>query len=444
MKISGIIALLSLSAIPCWLLSRQYHEINDFPSAIVREWEVSATFDMSGLTKDIYPHFSTIFNTRWEHVIPDSAGWIDISRRRGINTSAYGAFGRTFFISGNDAQYKITVEYSEEIILFLNGKLIQQNRINKENTHELIETELSVKKGLNELFIFIISQSSNWGFRVSSFPMMRSLDVDHTLTYILDETESDFLTPGSVLYDPLKELFYVASYDYMYYTKGSPSGYISKMNSNAKILDHKWIGGLFAPTGMCLYKNKLYIIVRNGLIVFDTRKGHYITQYDIINTEFLNDIAVDSHGRIYISDASNDPSRPDIYILENDEVRPWYQSDQVSGINSIHVYKGKLLIGNNSEGLLQAIDLKDKHITTICSLGAGVIYGIKVDNNGNYLVSHWEGKIFRITPQGGITEIFDTRLEGYNAADFEFSKESNTLYIPTFLGDKVVALKLNY
>ncbi len=444
MKISGIIGLLSLSALPCWLLSQQYYEINDFPSAIVSEWEVSATFDMSGLTKDTYPHFFTIFGARWEHVTPDSTGWINISRRRGINTSAYGAFGRTFFISDIDTQYKIIVEYSEEIILFLNGKFIQQNRINKENAHGLIEIELTVKKGLNELFVFIISKSSNWRFRVSSFPMMRSHDVDHTLTYILYETKSDFLTPGSVQYDPLNELFYVTSYDYMYYTKGSPSGYVTKINSNTKILDHKWIRGLFAPTGMCLYKNKLYIIVRNGVIVFDTKKGHYITQYDIFNTEFLNDITVDSFGRIYISDTSNDPSRPDIYILENDEVQPWYQSDQVSGINSIHVYKGKLLIGNNSEGLLQAIDLKDKHITTICSLGASVIYGIKVDNNGNYLVSHWEGKIFRITPLGDITEIFDTRLEGYNAADFEFSKESNTLYIPTFLGDKVTVLKLNY
>jgi len=164
----------------------------------------------------------------------------------------------------------------------------------------------------------------------------------------------------------------------------------------------------------------------------------------MICIEFLNDIAVDSLGRIYISDTSGDPDKPDIYILENNEVQPWYQSEQVSGTNGIYVYRGKLLIGNNGQGLFQAVDIDDKSITTICSLGAGIIDGIRIDNAGNYLVSHWEGKIFRITPQGNITEIYDTRLAGYNAADFEFTGKSNTLLIPTFLGDKVAALRLVY
>ncbi|KPK84717.1 MAG: hypothetical protein AMS27_09160 [Bacteroides sp. SM23_62_1] len=444
MKASVITGLLFLSIIPCWIFSKENHDIHDSPINLVEGWELSATFDVSGLSRDTYPHFLTIFSARWEQVTSNGSGWINITRRRGVDTSAYGAYGRTFFYSGEKTPFTIKVEFSEEMHLFFNGKFIHKDKKKEESAPGIIELKLTAKQGLNELFIFILSTSTDWRFRVSSSPMMKPINVDHALVQISWTTESSFLTPESVQYDPLKNLFYVTSYDYEYYTKGSPSGYVSKIDGEGRILDREWITGLFAPTGLCLHKNRLYVIVRNGIIVFDTKRGDYITQYDIANTDFLNDITVDSLGRIYISDTSTDPEKPDIYILDNNEVQPWYQSEHVSRTNGIFVYKGNLLIGNNGEGLLQAIDLETKSISTICSLGAGIIDGIRIDNNGNYLVSHWEGKVFRITPQGEITEIFDTRLEGYNAADFEFSREYNTLYIPTFLGNRVAALRLNY
>jgi sugar lactone lactonase YvrE len=157
---------------------------------------------------------------------------------------------------------------------------------------------------------------------------------------------------------------------------------------------------------------------------------------------FLNDITADSLGRIYITDSSGDPAKPDIYIIENRQVKPWLQSELISNANGIYEYHGRLLIGNNGEGLFQAVSITDKSIETICSLGPGTIDGIRVDNQGNWLVSHWEGKIFRISSSGMITEIFDSRAAGYNTADFEFSAGSNTIVIPAFLGNKVTAVKI--
>jgi sugar lactone lactonase YvrE len=413
--------------------------------SIAGNWELSSTFDISGLPKDTYPHFFTIFNARWDTVTTGNEGWVNIEKKRGTaDVSAYGAYARSFFLCQEDFNYNIKVEYTNEISIFLNGKFILYNDKKNDEPAGSFEIEISPKKGLNELFIFIISQSSDWKFRVMSFPEMTSLPVNHDLSEVIWETESNLLTPESVSYDPEYDVYYVSNYDYMYYAKGYPTGYISRVSPDGKIKDQVWIKGLFAPTGICVYGNRLYVIVRNGVVVIDIKKGDYITQYDIPDTDFLNDITVDSLGRIYISDSSGDPGKPDIYILENKEVKPWLQSESVSNTNGIYVYHGKLLIGNNGEGLLQAVDLDDKRINTICSLGAGTIDGIRVDNQGNYIVSHWEGKIFRISPQGQITEIFDTRLEGYNAADFEYTGKSNTLFIPTFLGNKVTALKLRY
>jgi sugar lactone lactonase YvrE len=421
-------------------------EQTDHPEmSLVNKWELSSTFDISGLLMDTYPHFFTIFNARWDTVNPGNEGWINIERKRGTaDASAYGAYARSFFLCQEYFNYNIKVDYTEEISIFLNGKFILYKDKKNDEPAGSFEIEISPKKGLNELFIFVVSRSSDWKFRIMSFPEIKSPSVNHTLSEVIWETESNLLTPESVSYDPEYDMYYVSNYDYMYYTKGYPTGYISRLSSDGRIQEQEWVKGLFAPTGICVYKHRLYIIVRNGVVVIDTKKGKYVTQFDIPDTDFLNDITVDSLGRIYISDSSGDPGKPDIYILENKEVKPWLQSELVSNTNGIYAYQGKLLIGNNGEGLFQAIDLNDKSINTICSLGAGTIDGIRVDNQGNYIVSHWEGKIFRINPQGQITEIFDTRLEGYNAADFEYTGKSNTLFIPTFLGNKVTALKLSY
>ncbi len=444
-KILKLIICLIIIIIPICLYPQEVEQSGNSEMKLVNNWELSSTFDISGLPMDTYPHFFTIFNARWDTVTPGKEGWVNIERKRGTSdVSAYGAYARSMFICEEEITYKIKVEYTEEINIFLNKKFLRQEKNKPDKSAGSFEIEISPKKGLNELFIFVISQSSDWKFRIMSFPEMKSHPINHTLSEVIWETESNLLTPESVSYDPKYDMYYVSNYDYMYYTKGHPTGYISRVSSDGKIQEQEWIKGLFAPTGICVYGQKLYVIVRNGVVVIDTKKGECITQYDISNTDFLNDITVDSLGRIYISDSSGDPGKPDIYILENKEVKPWLQTELVSNTNGIYAYHGKLLIGNNGEGLFQAIDLNDKSINTICSLGAGTIDGIRVDNQGNYIVSHWEGKIFRITHQGQITEIFDTRLEGYNAADFEYSGKSNTLFIPTFLGNKVTALKLSY
>lgn len=429
--------------ISSWIYPQDGDLVGDQAMIPAYNWEVSATFDISGLSKDTYPNFFTIFNARWKTLLPDSEGWLNIERKRGsADVSAYGAYGRLFFICKEEAGFKIKVEYQEEVSIFLNGKFILHHDFNPGNPVGSFEIEIESKAGLNELFIFLISRSKNWKFRVTSFPELKSHPVDYTLSEILWETENNLLSPESVLYDQENNVFYVSSYDNMYYKQGHPTGYISRFSRDGKVLDHEWIKGLFAPTGMCLNNNKLHVVTRFGVVVFNTKKGEYITQYDIPGADFLNDITADSLGRIYITDSSGDPEKPDIYIITNNEVKKWLQSDLISNANGIFVHQGKLLIGNNGEGLFQAIDLENQSITTICSLGVGTIDGIRIDNQGNWLVSHWEGKIFRITPQGEITEIFDTRLNGYNAADFEYVRKDNLLVIPTYVGNKIVALKL--
>ncbi len=276
-----IIYILILTTIHAWSQPQEVNQSGSPELNLASHWELSSTFDVSGMETDQYPHFFTIFNARWEPGIPDDKGWFNIERMRGTaDVSAYGNYGRIFFITEENLNIKIKVEYQEEISVFLNGKFIQHGNLNPDKPAGSFDFEISPKKGLNELFIFLMSHSSEWKFRITSFPALKPQSVDHTLSEILWETESNLLTPESVLYDPENDVYYVSSYDYLYYTQGHPTGYISRFSADGKMLDHEWIKGLFAPTGMCLFNHRLYVIVRFGVVVFDTKKGKFITQYE--------------------------------------------------------------------------------------------------------------------------------------------------------------------
>jgi len=65
-----------------------------------------------------------------------------------------------------------------------------------------------------------------------------------------------------------------------------------------------------------------------------------------------------------------------------------------------------------------------------------------VDRQGNYLVSHWEGQVYRISPDGEVVELLDALPLGWNTADFEYLPEENLLLIPTFMDNRVRAVRL--
>ena len=155
----------------------------------VNKWELSSTFDISGLPMDTYPHFFTIFNARWDTVTPGNEGWINIERKRGTaDASAYGAYARSFFLYQEDFNYNIKVEYTEEISIFLNRKFILYKDKKNDEPAGSFEIEISPKKGLNELFIFVVSQSSDWKFRIMSSREMKEHHGDHTLSEVIWES----------------------------------------------------------------------------------------------------------------------------------------------------------------------------------------------------------------------------------------------------------------
>ncbi|MFZ1875658.1 MAG: hypothetical protein WAU25_01350, partial [Nitrososphaeraceae archaeon] len=132
--------------------------------------------------------------------------------------------------------------------------------------------------------------------------------VEQTSINILWETPNDLNNPESVVYAPKQNVLFVSNID------GKPdqkdqNGFISKVSpSNGSIVELNWITGLNAPKGMAIYNNnsssRLYVSDITDLVEIDIGSGKIIKRFNAPGSAFLNDVALDDHGNIYVSDTA--------------------------------------------------------------------------------------------------------------------------------------------
>jgi DNA-binding beta-propeller fold protein YncE len=428
------------------------------PANMITEWEISQPFNASRL--DIatakYPRFFQIFNTNWRKVTPEASGLVNISRyetRSGPKPDCI--FARTIIRSNKKQPIRLSFGYSDEVSIFLNGKKVfygnsayryrDPSFVGIVGLHDAVY--LTLEKGLNEIFLMVKETFGGWGFMCQADHKLHLPIKQHHRTKKVWETPKVFLTPESVRYDPKREILYVTNFDSKFKRSATKieefTGYISKVKLNGEIENLKWVTGLHAPCGMSIYQDKLYTVERANLVEIDIESGKILKRYPIPGCDFPNDIAVDSAGNIYISDtspSSHIDSR--IYKFKNGKFEVWLNSDEIIRANGLFMHENHLIVGNTGDGCLKSVDLANKKITKIACLGASVLDGIRVDNQGNFLVSHWEGHTYLVSPSGQVVEILDTMPAKVNSADFEFIKEKNLLIIPTFLDNRVMAYRL--
>ncbi len=251
-------------------------------------------------------------------------------------------------------------------------------------------------------------------------------------------TESNLKIPESVVFDPERNVVYVSNYDGYNPSNNKGKQFLSKVTLNGKIEKLRWIEGLNNPTGIAIHEDKLYVVERKNLVEIAIETGNILNRFPAPQPGFMNDVAIDSSGYAYISDSPKHM----IYRFANGKFEVWFKEEEIRNPNGLHVHKNKLIVGNNGDRSLKSIDLESKKIETICNLGAGIIDGIKSDKDGNYIVSHWGGKVYLITPSGQVTKLLDSTVPKINCADFEYIVERNLLLIPTFMDNRVIAYEL--
>jgi DNA-binding beta-propeller fold protein YncE len=253
-------------------------------------------------------------------------------------------------------------------------------------------------------------------------------------------SEPVFEVPESVCYDRQREILYVSN------IAGKPlekngEGFISRVGLDGRVKKLKWIKGLNAPKGMAVSGGRLYVADIDELVVIDIRTDKVIQRLAGRGAIFLNDVASDDKGNIYVSDASRENSV--IYRLSGGEFDIWLEHEDLSRPNGLCMLGGVLIVGNSGDGTLRAVDVETREMSQKALVGSA-IDGVEVDGKGNFIVSDWKGRTVIIDGEGYITVLLDTSAEEINAADIEFVEGEELVLIPTFYDNRVVAARLVY
>lgn len=249
------------------------------------------------------------------------------------------------------------------------------------------------------------------------------------------QTEQVLKTPESVLYDQARDLLYVANI-YGKPTDKDNNGFISRLSTDGKILDLKWVEGMDAPKGMGVFGNHLFVTDIDSLHKIDIEAGKIIKSYPGENAQFLNDITIDTDGTVYVSDMVANV----VYRLKDDQFGVWLDDDQLQSCNGLFMQGSDLLIGVS--GSVLKVDRESKEITTYIA-DTGGIDGLVTVGDGHFIVSDWQGRVHLIHTKKEKKLLLDTTPENINAADIEFIVKDRLLLVPTFFDNRVVAYKLS-
>lgn len=413
------------------------------PPGCVLDWEISQPFKKRLLDFDRYPDLKTLGVSQWTKVAAQPNGVLDISRTYGrLGVEPDGILARTVIHADKEGPKKFWFGYSDEAGLFLNGRLVfygnSAYRYRDSSFLGIVglydAVSLPLKKGDNELLFIIGEASGGWGLVLQDATAVhRAPGVEELWT-----AGRDFLIPESAAYDPETDAFYVSNYDAYNPSQGAGRQYISKLTSDGKVAALQWVSGLNNPTGLAVWNRRLYAVERTGLAEIDISLAKIVNRIALPGAGVPNDVAVVDNGDIFISDSR----RNCIYRISGGRAEEWLNSPSILAPNGVHVLKGKLIVGTNGDGCLKAVDLATKDVSVIANLGQGTIDGIESDREGNLLVSHNEGRLFRVSPDGRVATILDTTALRMNIADFAYAPGRNMVVFPTFTDSRVAAFRL--
>ncbi|MBM3544249.1 MAG: hypothetical protein FJX44_07070 [Alphaproteobacteria bacterium] len=253
--------------------------------------------------------------------------------------------------------------------------------------------------------------------------------------------------PESVVMDPATGVLYVSNIAGAIMQKDG-NGFIAKMRPDGTMIEKEWVKGLDAPSGLALHDRTLYAADVDQLVAINVASGDIIKRYPAEGALFLNGIATDEAGTVYVSDTPTNT----IWRLKDGQFEPWLTNDALNKPNGLLVEGNTLIVapfGDMAEGgqegklgALLAVSLEDQSIKPLGNGEAiGNLDGLEAVEPGIYLVTDWaSGGLFRVTAKGDVQRLLPLRQGN---ADFIYLPETNTVLIPMMMNNSLVAYKLD-
>lgn len=254
--------------------------------------------------------------------------------------------------------------------------------------------------------------------------------------------------PESAYYHPSSGKLYVSN------VVGSPvekdkNGHIDIYDIQGNLLVSKWVKGLNAPKGIRATKDTLWVSDIDRIIGIDIKSGKIKKNVKVKGAKFLNDVAIDDNGNIYVSDMITNKIHR---LSAKGKLSTFLSSEDLECPNGLLVVGNKLYVaswgtitdpktfGTKKPGRLFSISLINKKKEYITKLPLGNLDGLELDRDGNFIISDWvNGIVMRVDPNGR-SEVLYADFEG--SADIGLIPEKNILFVPEMGKSKLMAFTM--
>ncbi|MCU4163575.1 hypothetical protein [Carboxylicivirga caseinilyticus] len=239
--------------------------------------------------------------------------------------------------------------------------------------------------------------------------------------------------PESVLYSPVHQCLFVSN------VSGKPSekdgqGMVSVLDVDGNIKELNWVSGLSAPKGMAADSTYLYVSDINELVIIDIRLKQIHDRIKKEDAKFLNDVAINSHGDVFVSDMTANR----ILKLKDGILKVWLEGPMLNSVNGLFCEGDDIIVGTASQIL--KVSMVDQSFEVLFDETTAVD-GIESDGNGGYYFSSWKGLLYHAIPGEVPVLLMDTSEDEINCADIGYDPTTKIIFIPTFFDNRVVAYR---
>jgi len=241
----------------------------------------------------------------------------------------------------------------------------------------------------------------------------------------------------SAVYDSNRDVIYAS----LIGNSENGDGSIVIINTDGNLIDLNFIDSLNDPKGIAITKDRLYVSDVTELVEADLGTGKIIKKYTLDGIQFLNDVAIDNAGNVFVSDTYTS----EIYKLDEEgDFRLWLADVALDNPNGLLIKDNIMYVASWGSqpigGRVSRIDMVTKSIDYITTI-IGNLDGIRPYDKNRMIVSDWNsGNIHLINYNGNIEQVLQV---GQSVGDIAYLKEKDLLLLPMNKQSRLLFYKLN-
>lgn len=261
---------------------------------------------------------------------------------------------------------------------------------------------------------------------------MKFLLILFAFGFLSSSTSAQYNSPESITYDSLGKRYLVSN---------TSSSKIVQRDLNGNVTDFVTVGG--SIHGVTVHNGKAYVCNGTRVRGYDLTSATEVFNVLISGSTFLNDLAIDNSGMIYVSDFTTRR----IYKLNSNNSEYWiYIANTTNTPNGVYVDtpRNRLLICCwGSSAPVKAVSFADSSIVNLITTPYSNCDGISLDRNDNVYISTWgiQSVVKYDINFSSAPTIAASSLS--NPADIYVNKWTDTLAIPNASNSTVTFVYLN-